>query len=161
MFSVTHSRPSIAAYSGLSTSGVSLDITDILATEVRWIVVSIGRLTSKTWFAPLAMAGGFSKPLFEQQLAKLSEVGHEGRSESALDILSLPVLITPSLTIDFKYFDPEVRRRFESICEETLTSRPGALPFKVVLSDRYKQRAMPMPQVARLPGEDSIREIWK
>lgn len=149
-----------AAFAAACHPLVSLDISNILPTEVRWIVISIGRLGSACRFIPFGMPSGFGKSLFEQRLVKLATAGDEGRSESALDILSLPVLITPSLTIDFKYFDAEVRRRFESICEETLESRPGALPYSTVLRDRQAQRATKRRTTASLPGEESIRAIW-
>jgi len=107
------------------------------------------------------MAGNFGRHLFAQTLALLPGADVSPRIESALDILSLPLLITPSMSIDFKYFKDEVRARFESVCEETLSSRPGALPFRTVLADRLKQRREPRGQLATLPGEESIREFWE
>src|SRR5712691_1421690 len=82
---------------------VSIDITEILPSEVGWMVVSIGRLCSRSRLAPLGMAGNFGRHLFAQTLALLPGADVSPRIESALDILSLPLLITPSMSIDFKY----------------------------------------------------------
>jgi hypothetical protein len=139
---------------------VSLDVTEILPTEVRWIVISLGRMCSKSRLISFGMPGGFGRNLFEEKLAHLPAAGKYPREESALDILSLPVLITPSMTIDFKYFDPEIRTRFESICEETLSSQPGALPYETVLRDRRDQQMKAPRQVATLSEEDIVREFW-
>jgi hypothetical protein len=155
---ITHAHP--AEFNDRCFPLVSIDITDILPSEVRWVVISLGRLCARSRFIPFGMAGGYGKNLFEQELSHLPGAGQYPREESALDILSLPVLITPSMSIDFKYFREEIRTRFESICEETLTSQPGALPFKTILKDRLEQRRQSLSRVATLPEERSVREFW-
>src|ERR1019366_157600 len=141
---------------------ISIDITAILPSEVLDLVISIGRLCGRSRTFSFGMGQGFGRDLFAQDLSRLpgADVSPKIRMNSGLDILSLPVVVIPSISIDFKYFKDEIRPRFESLCEETLSSLPGALPLRAVLEQRQHLRRDSRVGVAMLPEEQSIREFW-
>jgi hypothetical protein len=139
---------------------VSIDVTDVLPEEMRWLIVSIARLGSSWRFLPIAFGIGYGRALFEQKLPINLQGRPRSTAEGALDILSLPVLLAPSMTIDFKYFSQEITRRFEAICDETLESRPGALPFAAILRDRREHRRRAHSSTMPLLGESEVRQFW-
>lgn len=136
---------------------VSIDITDMTPTEAQLLIISLGHLCSKNRLIPSGKAEGFGRPLFEQNLALLRYTVPQLRANNALDILSLPAMVIPTMTIDFKYFRQEVRDSFNSFCEETLSSREGALPFSEILEMRQELKE---EEVTLLAEEKAIRGIW-
>lgn len=126
---------------------LSIDITNLTLNEVRMVIFSLNRLATE----------GFGRSLFRQDLSLLQGANTIPRQENALDILALPVLVIPSLTIDFKYFKQIIRDRFDSVCEETLLSREGTASYSEILEIRKRLKEM---DLSFSSDEEMIRMFW-
>jgi hypothetical protein len=110
----------------------------------------------------LSRLDGFAAPLFEQNLAEVPFAVHvsgaPSRRESALDLLSYVIENCPSVTLRFRGFSEEILARFDSVAEETITSKPGAAPLSDVISTRKERLSITLAPTridAPIPEPDS------